>query len=92
MAIRILSIAGHMILALAVALTAFWGALALWFRLPFGEIARYAVPALWIALALFALRDCAFSRWRQLIPYALALAALLIWWQTIQPRSDASVA
>jgi hypothetical protein len=88
MAARILSIAGHMILALLVALTAFWGTLALWYRLPFGEIARYAVPALWILLALIALRASAFSRWRQLIPYVVALVALLVWWQTIEPRSD----
>ncbi|WP_413991655.1 DUF4105 domain-containing protein [Labrys okinawensis] len=88
MAARIFSIAGHMILALFVALTAFWGTLALWYRLPFGEIARYSIPALWVVLALVALRGCAFSRWRQLIPYAVALAALLVWWQTIGPRSD----
>jgi hypothetical protein len=71
-----------------VALTAFWGTLALWYRLPFGEVARYAIPALWIVLGLIALRGCAFSRWRQIAPYALALAALLAWWQTITPRSD----
>lgn len=88
MTARILSIAGHMVLALLVALTAFWGTLALWFRLPLGDIARYIVPALWVALALLTLRACAFSRWRQVLPYAAALAALLVWWSTIQPRSD----
>jgi hypothetical protein len=77
-----------MILALLVALTAFWGTLALWYRLPFGEAARYIIPALWVVLALIALRASAFSRWRQILPYAAALAALLVWWSTIEPRGD----
>ncbi|MBP0582686.1 DUF4105 domain-containing protein [Labrys sp. LIt4] len=82
---RLLTVAGRLVLVLAAALIALWGTLALWYRLPLGETGRYAVPALWLILAFLALAGLLAARWRLALPFVLAVAALLIWWSTIQP-------
>lgn len=82
---RLLSIAGRLLLVLAAMLAALWGTLALWYRLPLGEFGRYVLPALWIVLAFLALAAVIAARWRLTLPFVAALAALLIWWSTIQP-------
>ena len=82
---RLLTIAGRLVLVLVAALVALWGTLALWYRLPLGEFGRYALPALWIVLAFLALAAVIAARWRLTLPFVAALAALLIWWSTIQP-------
>ncbi|GLS19082.1 membrane protein [Labrys miyagiensis] len=85
---RVLRFLGRLVLALLAALVALWGMLALWYRMPFGEILRYAIPSLWIILAFLAVYGLIIARWRLTLPYIAALAALLVWWQTIEPRSD----
>ena len=63
-----------------------WGALALWYQLPGGGVARALGAALWsaLAMALFA-RAIHRRRWRPLLGYALIYALLLAWWASIHP-------
>jgi hypothetical protein len=67
-----------------------WATLALWFRLPGPEWARalaaasFGLGALWTLAALFSPR-----RWRALGVFALAFGAVLLWWETIEPPSEA---
>lgn len=82
---RLFSIAGRLVLVLAAAFATLWGTLALWYRLPLGELGRYAVPALWLILAFLALAGLLAARWRLALPFVAAFAALLVWWATIQP-------
>ncbi|WP_448954152.1 Lnb N-terminal periplasmic domain-containing protein [Labrys neptuniae] len=82
---KLLSIAGRLVLVLVGLLIALWGMLALWYRLPFPEIVRYAVPVLWILITLPALYGVIAARWRLALPFLTAFAALLVWWSTILP-------
>lgn len=68
---------------------ALWGALALIFRAPSGEILAGIMAAL-LLLALFGLwgRMAASTRLRLFVPLAAALVALLGWWTALLPRAD----
>jgi hypothetical protein len=72
--------------ATAVALATAWGALALWFRLPFDLLLRaalaggFALLGLAVVVALFRRRAL-----RGLSTFALALAAAVLWWSTLTP-------
>jgi hypothetical protein len=69
--------------------SAIWGGFALWFQLPFAEGPRGAVIALFGVLAGLALTGFFLPRMKRAgLAYALALGALLIWWQTILPSND----
>lgn len=74
------------LLSLAIFLTASWASLALWYRLPFGEVFRgamatgFALLALAVLIGLFRPR-----RLRAMATYCLALAAVLTWWIGISP-------
>jgi hypothetical protein len=74
---------------LGVALVSAWSALALWFRFPGPEWVRavaasvFAILGLTTAIALFTRR-----RWAALGVFALAFAALIVWWSTIKPPTD----
>jgi len=74
---------------LAVLPIAVWGAAALWFRLPAPEWGRAIAAGLFLLLGLGTI-VLLFSRrrWRALAAFALAFAALLIWWSTIRPPAD----
>ena len=80
------AITAVVVLLLAVALLSAWSALALWFRFPGPEWARGAAAGLFVilgsatAVALFTRR-----RWPALAVFALAFAALIVWWSTIRP-------
>lgn len=66
-----------------------WSAAALWFRLPLPEWARAAVSCL-VALGALATIVALFTRlrWRALLLFALAFAAVILWWGTITPPAD----
>lgn len=74
---------------LAVALATAWAALALWYRLPFGTLPRAALSG-GFALLGVAVMAGLFRRHalRALTTFALALAAVILWWSTLTPPED----
>ncbi len=65
-----------------------WAATALWFRLPAPGLVKAAAAGFAIAVA-FATVVALFTRarWRALSVFALAFAALALWWSAIRPPS-----
>lgn len=84
----VLRAVGFSLAALIIAGLAVWGALALWYRGPFGEVGKAALLGAWIGFGLVALTHA----WRRpaqgLAAMALGFAGLLIWWGSITPRGD----
>jgi hypothetical protein len=86
-------IAGHVSRGLFALLVLFpvglWASLALWFRIPGPAPVRALAAA---GFGLFALvtilRLWSPGRWRALAGFALAFAALLVWWSTIKPPEN----
>jgi hypothetical protein len=75
--------------ALIVLPLAAWGAAALWFRFPGPEWARAIVAGLFLLLGLGTIVSLFnWRRWRTLAIFAVAFAALLVWWSTIRPPAD----
>jgi len=76
-------------IALVTVLSGAWGALALWYQLPGGAVARTLGGAAWV-LAVIALAAFAISRrsWLPLGVYMAMYAALLIWWASIAPSNQ----
>ncbi|MYM84926.1 DUF4105 domain-containing protein [Duganella sp. FT50W] len=62
-----------------------WGTGALWFQLPFGDVARWLALVAWPLFSLITL--VAFWRRRYRLPavWLALLLALMAWWSTIQP-------
>lgn len=87
------SMPGRLVLSVLVGLVTFisgtWAALALWYQLPGGGVARTVGSVLW-ALLVIALVVVAISRrsWLPLAFYVVAFAALLAWWSTIRPSNQ----
>ena len=83
------AIFGVCLSALLIAPLGAWAAMALWFRLPAPEWARAAAVGLAIVIAL-ATAAALFTRarWRALFVFALAFAALVMWWSAIRPPAD----
>jgi hypothetical protein len=83
------AVTGVLVLLPVVALLSAWSALALWFRFPGPEWGRgvaaglFAILGAATAVALFTRR-----RWSALGIFALAFAALIVWWSTIKPPAD----
>src|SRR5271166_3878599 len=75
--------------ALVVAPVSAWSALALWFRLPAPEWARAIAAGLFLLLGLATI-VLLFNprRWKAPSAFAIAFAALLVWWSTIRPPAD----
>jgi Domain of unknown function (DUF4105) len=74
---------------LLVGSSAIWGALALWYQAPGGQILKTLCMFLWAAFSLTIL----IALWQGrtavgLLAFALAFSALLIWWQRIEPTND----
>jgi hypothetical protein len=74
---------------LAVGSCAVWGAFALWYQAPGGQALKIFCVLLWAGFS-FALL---WALWQGrtslgLLAFALAFAALLIWWQRIEPSND----
>lgn len=83
---RLIKAAILSVIAAAVALATTWAALALWFQLPFDLLPRaalaggFALLGLAVVVALFRQRAL-----RGLATFALALAAVVLWWSTLTP-------
>ncbi|MGJ7902749.1 Lnb N-terminal periplasmic domain-containing protein [Lysobacter sp. 1R34A] len=80
-----------LLLAPAIVLSAAWGGLALWYRLPLAPTFKGAIVAAFVLTALSALAASAGvgrlgkpAWWL----YLLALAGVLLWWSTLRPSQD----
>ena len=80
---------GILVSALVIVPISAWGTLALWFRLPAPEWARATAAGLFLLLGLGTIA-LLFKprRWKALAAFAIAFAALLVWWSTIRPPAD----
>jgi hypothetical protein len=83
--LRLAAVLGRLLAALALLLVALWGALALWFRLPGPEAARGVAAGAFALLGLAAFVGALRGRWRVPVGFAIAFAALLLWWDSITP-------
>lgn len=83
---RIAGIGLALTVALVVLLFTLWGALALWFRFPAGDLVRAGAAALFglvglaTAAALFTR-----ARWPAIASFAVVFFGLTLWWTTITP-------
>lgn len=76
-------------LVVVVLVSAVLGSFAIWFQMPGPAVLRIGVAVLLDLLAVMALVGLGWRRrWRLGFAYALAFAALLIWWGTIKPSND----
>ena len=79
----------HLPIVSLVALVTSWSAMALWFRIPAPEWVRagvagaFAILGLTTVVALFTR-----TRWRAIVAFVTAFAAVLVWWNTITPPLD----
>jgi hypothetical protein len=86
--VSILRIAGLLVATLLLAIPAVWGALALWYQAPGGQL-KGIIVLLWGAFALGVL----IALWQgraglAFLSFAIAFAVLLIWWQRITPTNE----
>jgi len=74
---------------LLIAPLAAWSVMALWFRLPVADSAKVAIAGAFALIAIVT-TVALFTRhsWPSLLVFALAFAAVAIWWSTIQPKAD----
>ena len=84
-----LYVTAKIVATLALALSAVWGALALWYQVGGGVMLQAAAALLWAGAALAALVFWWRGRnGRPLLAYVGACALLLVWWSAIAPRHD----
>lgn len=77
-----------LLLAPAIALSAAWGGLALWYRLPLAVAFKGAMVAAFVVSALAALFALRRLRKPALWVYLLAFAGVLLWWSTLRPSQN----
>lgn len=89
MLLHVASRIARLILALLIVLLAAWGALALVLSGPQGSTSRLVWATLFVLFSLAALLSLCSARWRWsgLLVYLVPLAALLFWWQSIEPSN-----
>jgi Domain of unknown function (DUF4105) len=77
-------------LAMAIVLATAWASLALWYRLPTPEPMRELAAGVFALIGLSAI-IALFGRRRilVLIGFAIAFAAVSVWWTTLKPATDA---
>jgi hypothetical protein len=86
---RSFSLIARLLLTPALLLAALWGAMALWSRLPFGDLGRGAMAAGFAVAMLIAIAQL----WRGKLAGAAGITAalwlpLLVWWATIMPSHN----
>lgn len=78
-----------LLLGIAIAIEAGWGALAMGIRAPLSGGWKRVLIAAWTALALAAIAGLAWPVWRPgLVLHGAALAILFAWWLRIRPSND----
>jgi len=82
--------AGLILLCLLMAASGAWGVLALVYSGPGGHAVSIALAAVFgvFSIGAFCALWCRSWRWPALVAYALVFAALLGWWQTVEPSND----
>jgi Domain of unknown function (DUF4105) len=74
------------VLTLAVGLPALWGAFALWFQLPGGQVIKTCGMLVWIGFSIAVLIGLWQGRTALgLLVFILAFAGLLLWWRQLAP-------
>ncbi len=84
-----LRLAGNLLVSLLIVLPAAWGGVALWYRLPGGHAVKTLGMLLWAAIGIAAVGCLWHGRavWG-LGAFALAFAALLMWWRQIPATNE----
>jgi Domain of unknown function (DUF4105) len=86
---RVFRWSGFALLAVVIALTGGWCALAVWFRFSAGETVRDVLAGAIVVLAVATMACLATSRrWLALAAYAALFVVVLAWWTTITPSND----
>lgn len=90
---NIFRVAIKLLASAVLALSAAWGALALWFQVPAAAWAPAGATAGCAAIAWAAFGAAALALWwrrrpRAVLAYLAAFAALLLWWSTIAPSQQ----
>ena len=86
---NVLRVCAQVLGSTIVGLAAAWGVLALWYQAPGGYAGKIFLVLLWVLIGAAVLAS--FWQGRSLLGlggFALAFAALLIWWSLIPPRND----
>ena len=86
---KILNYLGGLATILLLAVAAVWGILALWYRLPFVETTKIAACGTFALIGLVTV-IAQFTKHRRqwLVVFVAVFAALLLWWNTIDPPKD----
>jgi hypothetical protein len=79
---------GLTVMALAIVLTGVWGALALWYQLPGGQLLREVAAGLMAVLAVAAAILLWTRYWPVIVVYAAIFGIICIWWTTIIPSNN----
>jgi hypothetical protein len=82
-----LSLGAKLIAAILVMPLSIWSALALWYQAPGGRLAKAAASGVWIIFAAVCLLAAELGYPTVLFAFALALAALLVWWTRLVPSN-----
>jgi hypothetical protein len=74
---------------LVIGLSALWGACALWYQIPGGQLLKALIVLLWAALCITLL----VALWQgraalSLVAYVAAFGALMVWWRGLTPSND----
>ncbi|OAE62464.1 hypothetical protein A7J67_20020 [Achromobacter xylosoxidans] len=78
-----------LMLGLAIALEATWGALALWIRAPVSPRCKRVLVLAWVISALAAMAGLAWPQWRPgWVLHGAALVVLAGWWLRIRPSNN----
>jgi hypothetical protein len=86
---RFLKIAIRALITVFVAVAAIWGAFALWYQLPGGQVVKAVGATLWAGLSITTLTALWTRRMAQgLWMFLGAFAILLIWWHLLPPSND----
>ena len=86
---NVLRVCAQALASTIVGLAAAWGLLALWYQAPGGHAGKIIIMLVWLLFSAAVLAS--FWQARALMglgAFALAFAALLVWWSLIPPRND----
>jgi len=85
----VLRVAGGLLAGLLVVLPAAWGTVAIWYQAPGGQTVKILSVLIWTAFSVGMLACIWQGRtFLALASFALAFAALLLWWNQIPPTND----
>jgi hypothetical protein len=84
-----LRITTTLLATLVIGISAIWGALALWYQAPGGQVLRILGITLWVAFCLTAILAVWQGRFAiGLLGFALVFGGLLLWWHELSPSNN----